>query len=72
MATSPIKVMYPVDMLFLNSVSLLHYVTLTLGSLLVGFLQASEIVISLPEQCLLTTSTVLRSYMQEYLKRCSS
>ncbi|XP_051782244.1 SET domain-containing protein 4 isoform X1 [Erpetoichthys calabaricus] len=32
-------------------------------------LQAGDLIISLPESCLLTTSTVLKSYMGDYIKR---
>ncbi|XP_047659298.1 SET domain-containing protein 4 isoform X1 [Tachysurus fulvidraco] len=32
-------------------------------------IKASELVISLPERCLLTTSSVLKSYMGDYIKR---
>uniref|UniRef100_A0A3B1IH22 SET domain containing 4 n=1 Tax=Astyanax mexicanus TaxID=7994 RepID=A0A3B1IH22_ASTMX len=32
-------------------------------------IKANDVVISLPERCLLTTSTVLKSYLGEYIKR---
>ncbi|XP_076159735.1 SET domain-containing protein 4 isoform X1 [Alosa pseudoharengus] len=39
------------------------------GLMVTSPIKANEMLISLPEQCLLTTSTVLGSYLGEYIKR---
>uniref|UniRef100_A0A8C6VRW8 SET domain containing 4 n=1 Tax=Naja naja TaxID=35670 RepID=A0A8C6VRW8_NAJNA len=37
------------------------------GNVLITFLEAEELIISLPEKCLLTSNTVLNSYLREYI-----
>ncbi|KAL2087407.1 hypothetical protein ACEWY4_016235 [Coilia grayii] len=46
-----------------------HFSDTGRGLMATSPIAANEMLISLPEQCLLTTSTVLRSYLGEYIKR---